>query len=124
MRLSENAVRNELNIAAGRYGFQPAHVRQLLGESGDLVRDERPERSLIVGRDNARQGDAPRLETVSREADAVEGNIDQDDIAPGRQPAFRPPNRIETVVVVGAFVFDAVRLNAERVHQKLVSALA
>ena len=105
---------------ARRPGCRPS--RKLLADAADPTRDVGPERRLVGARDDAGHRDAPRLLRGSAEAEGLERDGEQHDVAVGREAPLRPPERVVGVVVVLPFGRDAVALDPERIGEEQVRA--
>src|SRR4030081_3611824 len=94
-KAANQSVWNKLDVAAGR-DFVPT------GGSGGLVEaplnavgNARPEQILVSTRNGAVQNDAPLLRASVGEAQALEGNRNQDQVATAGQSAFGAPHCVK-----------------------------
>ena len=101
--------------------FQAGDGRKLLGDACHALRDVRPVIIFALAQHYAIQRDAPGLFRGMREAQALEGNREPDDVAVGGQAAFVIPNGVKAEIVGLPFGVNGVGLDAERVGIKDIS---
>ncbi len=124
VRVAERPIRNDLEIAAGRDLFEPRHGAELRREAIDFLRDERPERRLVIVRDETAEPEAPRLHAGRRESQAAERNREHREKALERDARLRRPQRVEAGVVAQRIGQDRIGLHARGVEEELVVTLA
>ncbi len=134
-KAAKRGVGDELNVASRRNVFQPGHGGGLVHASLDAVGNPRPEQVFAGARNPAVQNDAPRLLRVGGEAQALERDGHQDEIAARGELGVGAPHRVERIVeaaqvarpaaaVAGGAAFgpERIRLDAERVRGENIGA--
>src|SRR5229473_3536501 len=119
----EQAVRNELHVAAGRNVIDPADRFELLRNSLHALRDVGTIIVLALAQNDAGECKTPGLLRCMWKTQALEGDRKPHDVAVRRQPAFIIPESVKTVIVGLPFGIYGVLLNTERIRIEDISAV-
>src|SRR5690349_3694481 len=123
MVVGEQAIGNELDVAARRNVVESADGRELLRKPFNALRHVRPVIVLALAENHAVEGDAPGLLRTVRKTQALERNGKKRHVAIVQDAAEAVPQRVETIVVALAFGINRVRLHTEGVGEEIVGAV-
>src|SRR6267143_5749696 len=121
--IRQQSIGNQLNISPGRDVFQAAGRGELLRQICHALRDVRPVVVFALAQNRAIERDAPGLLRLVGEAQALERNREENNVAVlGDAPAVAPES-IETEIVALALSVDGIRLHAEGIREKIISTV-
>src|SRR5262249_19107008 len=111
---------NDLNVAAKRNLFKPLGCCHLLSKAFDSTSYVRPERLLVAARNEPDQSNAPSLDIIACEPQALERDRKQHNVSIRGQPSLGMPKRVEVEIIVLTLGGYPVRLYSKRVYEKLI----